>query len=106
MAYTLKKPINGLTFEDIKRIYDNNPNMTLKELSNLTGLAIPFLKKILMGNLMENFKIVGYLVTYKLFYDGLTHMDRFNTLFDAEEWADRSELAEYVINPIVDLSGD
>ena len=34
---------------------------------------------------MQNFKIVGYLVTYKLFYDGLTHMDRFNTLFDAEE---------------------
>lgn len=55
---------------------------------------------------MENFKIVGYLVTYKLFYDGLTHMDRFNTLFDAEEWVDRSELAEYVINPIVDLSGE
>jgi len=55
---------------------------------------------------MENFKIIGYLVTYKLFYDGLTHMDRFNTLFDAEEWADRSDLADYVINPIVDLSGD
>jgi hypothetical protein len=49
MAYTLKKPINGLIFEDIKRIYDNNPNMTLKELSNLTGFAVPFLKKILMG---------------------------------------------------------
>jgi hypothetical protein len=49
MAYTLKKSINGLTFEDIKRIYDNNPNMTLKELSNLTGFAVPFLKKILMG---------------------------------------------------------
>ena len=55
---------------------------------------------------MENFTIVGYLVTYKLFYDGLVHLDRFKTLFDAEEWADRSELAEYVINPIVDLSGD
>lgn len=49
MAYTLKKSINGLTCEDIKRIYDNNPNMTLKELSNLTGLAVSFLKKILMG---------------------------------------------------------
>jgi hypothetical protein len=49
MAYTLKKSINGLTLEDIKRIYDNNPNMTLRELSNLTGLAIPFLKKLLMG---------------------------------------------------------
>ena len=48
MAYTLKRSINGLSFEDIKRIYDNNPNMTLKELSNLTGFAIPFLKKILM----------------------------------------------------------
>jgi hypothetical protein len=49
MAYTLKRSINGLTLEDIKRIYDNNPNMTLRELSILTGLAVPFLKKILMG---------------------------------------------------------
>ena len=49
MAYTLKKSIAGLTFEDIKRIYDNNPNMTLRELSNITGYAIPFLKKLLMG---------------------------------------------------------
>lgn len=48
MAYTLKRSINGLTLEDIKRIYDNNPNLTLKELSNLTGLAIPFLKKLLL----------------------------------------------------------
>jgi len=47
MAYTLKRPINGLTHEDIKRIYDQNTNMTLRELSNLTGYAIPYLKKIL-----------------------------------------------------------
>mgnify|MGYP003704916103 CR=1 FL=1 len=31
MSYTLKKSLSGLTLEDIKRIYDNNPNMTLKE---------------------------------------------------------------------------
>lgn len=49
MAYTLKKPVNGLTLDDIKRIYDSNPNMTLRELSNLTGLAVPFLKKLLLG---------------------------------------------------------
>jgi hypothetical protein len=49
MAYTLKKPVNGLTLDDIKRIYDNNPSMTLRELSNLTGLAVPFLKKLLLG---------------------------------------------------------
>jgi len=48
MAYTLKHSINGLSFEDIKRIYDSNPNMTLRELSNLTGYAVPFLKKILL----------------------------------------------------------
>ena len=48
MAYTLKRSISGLSFEDIKRIYDQNPNLTLKELSNLTGYAIPFLKKILL----------------------------------------------------------
>ena len=49
MPYTLKKAVNGLTLDDIKRIYDSNPNMTLRELSNLTGLAVPFLKKLLMG---------------------------------------------------------
>ena len=49
MSYTLKKSVNGLTLDDIKRIYDSNPNMTLRELSNLTGLAVPFLKKLLMG---------------------------------------------------------
>ena len=49
MAYTIKRSINGLTLDAIKRIYDNNPNMTLRELSNLTGLAIPFLKKLLLG---------------------------------------------------------
>jgi hypothetical protein len=49
MAYTLKRSINGLTHEDIKRIYDNNPNMTLRELSNITGYAVPFLKKLLLG---------------------------------------------------------
>ena len=48
MSYTLKRSITGLSYEDIKRIYDNNPNMTLKELSNLTGFAISFLKKILL----------------------------------------------------------
>jgi hypothetical protein len=55
---------------------------------------------------MENFKIVGYLVTYRLFEDGLTHIDRFHTLDSAEDFADTSDLAEYVINPIVDLSGE
>lgn len=55
---------------------------------------------------MENFKIVGYLVTYRLFADGLTHIDRFHTLDSAEDFVDTSDLAEYVINPIVDLSGE
>ena len=48
MAYTLKRSINGLSHDDICRIYDNNLNMTLKELSNLTGYAVPYLKKILL----------------------------------------------------------
>jgi hypothetical protein len=48
MAYTLKNPIRGLSYDEIKSIYDNNPNMTLRELSNLTGYAIPFLKTLLM----------------------------------------------------------
>ena len=49
MAFTLKKSVNGLTHDDIKRIYDNNPNMTFRELSNLTGFAIPYLKILLLG---------------------------------------------------------
>jgi hypothetical protein len=56
---------------------------------------------------MQNFKIVGYLLTYRYpEYSGLTHLDRFDTLAKAEEYAETSELTEYVINPIVDLSGD
>jgi hypothetical protein len=34
---------------EIKRRYDQNPNMTLKELSQETGLSIAKLKTILMG---------------------------------------------------------
>jgi hypothetical protein len=34
---------------EIKRQYDQNPNMTLKELSQKTGLSIAKLKTILMG---------------------------------------------------------
>ena len=49
MAFTLKKSINGLTHDDIKRIYDNNPSMTLRELSNLTGFSISYLKLLLLG---------------------------------------------------------
>ena len=57
--------------------------------------------------IMENFKIVGYLLTYRYpEYSGLTHLDRFDTLAKAEDYAESSELTEYVINPIVDLSGD
>jgi hypothetical protein len=50
------------------------------------------------------FKIVGYLLTYRYpEYSGLTHLDRFDTLAKAEDYAESSELTEYVINPIVDL---
>ena len=48
MAYTLKRSIQGLSDADICRIYNSNLNMTLKELSNLTGYAVPYLKKILL----------------------------------------------------------
>ena len=59
------------------------------------------------GANMQNYKIVGYLLTYRYpEYSGLTHLDRFDTLAKAEDYAESSELTEYVINPIVDLSGD
>lgn len=52
-------------------------------------------------------KIVGYLVTYYLSLEGgLEHLDRFDTLDDAEDFVDRLEPEEYWINPIVDLSGE
>jgi hypothetical protein len=49
MAYTLKRSIQGLSDADICRIYNSNLNMTLRELSNLTGYAVPYLKKILLS---------------------------------------------------------
>lgn len=34
--------------EQIREYYDRRPNLTLAELSRITGLSIPQLKKILM----------------------------------------------------------
>ena len=38
-----------MTSEDIKRLYDNNPMLTLKELSALTGLTVAALKRLLLS---------------------------------------------------------
>lgn len=38
-----------MTNEQIRDFYDQNLNMTLKELSQITGLSIAKLKTILMG---------------------------------------------------------
>ena len=38
-----------MTNKQIRELYDNNPNMTLRELSRITGLSILDLKLILMG---------------------------------------------------------
>lgn len=40
------------TWEEIESIcdlYDKNPNLTLKQLSNMTGYSIPELKEMLTG---------------------------------------------------------
>lgn len=40
------------TWEEIESVcdlYDNNPNLTLKQLSNMTGYSIPELKEMLTG---------------------------------------------------------
>jgi hypothetical protein len=37
-----------MTNQEIKTLYDNNPNMTLRELSQITGLSIYDLKLILL----------------------------------------------------------
>lgn len=42
------KWVRQLTDQQIADIYDNNPNMTLAELSGFTGLTVDKLKKILM----------------------------------------------------------
>jgi hypothetical protein len=34
---------------DIKRMYDNNPMLTLRELSALTGLTVAALKRLLLS---------------------------------------------------------
>ena len=39
----------NLTNQQIKELYDSHLNMTLKELSNLTGLSIQSLKKIILN---------------------------------------------------------
>ena len=38
-----------MTNDEIRDIYDTNPNMTLAELARLTGKTIAELKRILMG---------------------------------------------------------
>ena len=40
----------NLTNDQIRELYDSHLNMTLQELSNLTGLSINALKKIILGN--------------------------------------------------------
>lgn len=38
-----------MTNKQICELYDSNPNMTLRQLSQITGLSIADLKLILMG---------------------------------------------------------
>jgi len=40
----------NLTNDQIRELYDLHLNMTLQELSNLTGLSINALKKIILEN--------------------------------------------------------
>ena len=40
----------ALTNDQIRELFDSHLNMTFQELSNLTGLSIPALKKIILGN--------------------------------------------------------
>jgi hypothetical protein len=41
--------IISMTIEDIKRMYDNHPMLTLKELSAITGLTVAALKRLLLS---------------------------------------------------------
>jgi hypothetical protein len=43
----LKRRVNNMTTAEIKSMYDSNPDMTLAQLSRITGLSIKELKFIL-----------------------------------------------------------
>jgi len=45
----MNNQISEFSFYDIRELYDSNPNMTLKELSKITGFTVAKLKLILMG---------------------------------------------------------
>jgi hypothetical protein len=40
----------ALSNDEIRELFDSHLNMTLKELSNLTGLSVQALKKIILNN--------------------------------------------------------
>jgi hypothetical protein len=43
------RKISGFSFYEIKEIYYSHPEMTLKELSKITGFSVDKLKLILLG---------------------------------------------------------
>lgn len=42
-----------MTYEEICELYDLNPNMTLADLSQLTGKSVAELKRILRGEAVQ-----------------------------------------------------
>jgi hypothetical protein len=38
-----------MSHDQIRRVFDSNPNLTLKQLAQMTGLSVAVLKKILMS---------------------------------------------------------
>lgn len=38
-----------MTYQDIRDLYDSNPNMTLQRLSQITGKSVSVLKQILLN---------------------------------------------------------
>ena len=47
-THNLSQRSNKMTDKEIIELYDSNLNLTLKELSQITGLSISILKQILM----------------------------------------------------------
>ncbi len=100
MAYTLRKSIVGLSYEDIIRIYDKNPSMTLRELSNLTGFAIPFLKSLLMQK--KSMTLPDMLRDYSIaqlldFADRLDPNNGFRESVDDDDSITRDSLADAML---------
>lgn len=49
-----------MTSHDIIEMYDSNPNLTLKQLSRMSGWTVPHLKRLLMSDPQQSDSVAAY----------------------------------------------